>query len=170
LTLDNNTEPVETPDQPDAEDSGVIKGLRADVKDLKAQVKAAPSREVLEAEIRSELARESAIKEQLVSLGHPAGIMELVSGKLGEAEVTKESVAEALTGIGYEVDVDGAGSGDDANTGDPSSDLAKVTSLSAQVQSAAQNVPADDVGQKIAEAETPAQLAEIMAKADLLQK
>jgi hypothetical protein len=145
-----------------------MKALRKQISDLTKQVNSAPTRESIEAEVRSELARQSAISEQLIALRHPAGLAEFLQGKLGDAEVTFESVAEALRGIGYQVEVDGASSESEGeNTAGDHTDLANVTGLSAKVRSAAQGGDADDLMRKIGQTKDQAELNALMAEAGL---
>ena len=165
MTQDNDTTGVDATDE--SVDSPVMKALRQQVKDLTKLVNNAPTRESIEAEIREGLARESAISEHLVALGHPAGMSAILTGQLGDAEVTRESVTEALQGIGYQVVVDDATSEPDGEAPSQQSDLAKVTSLSAQVRTAAQSGAEDDLSKKISQAQTPADLAALMAEAGL---
>lgn len=168
MTQDNDTAGVNTPDE-STDDSGVMKALRKQIKDLENQLKSAPSRESVEAEIRTELERVSAISEQLIALGHPAGMANILKGTLGDADVTLDSVAQALQSIGYSVEVsDGTSKSGADEPSEEASNLARVTNLSAQVQSAAQGGNPDDVLQKIRSAETPGELAAIMAERDLL--
>jgi hypothetical protein len=144
-----------------------MKALRKQIKDLQSQVNSAPTRESIEAEIREGLARESAISEQLIALNHPAGLSEFLKGKLGDAEVTRESVAEALKGIGYQVEEADASEGDGTEQSAQASDLAKVSTLSSRVRSAAQGEPSDAAMQRIQGAESPEKLAAIMAELGL---
>lgn len=167
MTQDNDTAGVNDTSDGSTDDSGVMKALRKQIKDLENQLKSAPSRESVEAEIRTELERESAISEQLIALGHPVGMANILKGTLGDADVTLDSVAQALQSIGYSVEVPDETSKSDADESEEASNLARVTNLSAQVQSAAQGGDLDDVLQKIGQAETPAQLAAIMAEAGL---
>jgi hypothetical protein len=103
----------------------------------------------------------------LIALNHPAGLSEFLKGKLGDAEVTRESVAEALKGIGYQVEEADAPAGDGTEQSAQASDLAKVSTLSSRVRSAAQGEPSDAVMQRINKADTPAELAAIMAELGL---
>ena len=168
MTLDNHTDPTDPVDPTDPEESGVFKALRQQVKDQKKELDAAPDRTELEVEIRATLKHESAIEAELIGLGHPIGIRELVDEKLGENEVTKETVTEALIAIGYKVDeTDGAT--EESNKDTTKSGLAEVSNLSSAVQSAAQNKPSDDLAEKIASANTPEALAKVMAEAEQTQ-
>jgi hypothetical protein len=88
-------------------------------------------------------------------------------GKLGDAEVTRESVAAALTGIGYAVDIDGASSESGEEDSAQHSDLARVSNLSAQVRSAATGSTSDDLMRKISQANSQAELSALMAEAGL---
>lgn len=167
MTLDNNTEGADAQDG-SMEDSPVIKALRKQIRDLENANKSAPTRESIEAEIRTELERESAISSQLIELGHPAGMSAFLKGKL-EGDVTRESVVAALEGIGYKVEVPDAAEGSDGAAAAGQSDLARVASLSAQVASAASGASSDDIMQRINQAQTPAELQAIMAEAGALR-
>jgi hypothetical protein len=147
-----------------------MKALRKQIKDLEKLVNSAPTRESIEAEVRVELARQTAISEQLIALRHPAGLAEFLQGKLGDAEVTRESVAEALRGIGYQVEVDGASSEPEGESPtEDHTDLANVTGLSAKVRSAAQGGDEDDLMRKIALTTNQGELNALMAEAGLVQ-
>ena len=165
MTLENNTDGTDAVDE--SADSPVMKALRQQIKDLKDLVKAAPTRESIEAEIRAGLARESAISEQLIALGHPAGMSVVLNGKLGEAEVTRESVASALQSIGYKVEVDDAAQDEGNEPTVNQSDLANVSSLSAQVRSAA-GPDHSDLATKIANAQSQQEVAALMGEAGLI--
>lgn len=166
MTQENYTDGTDAVDQ-SVDDSPVMKALRKQVKDLQAQVNAAPTRESIEAEIRAGLARESAISEQLIALGHPAGMSAVLNGKLGEAEVTRESVAEALQSIGYKVEVEDAASDEGSEPVGNQSDLANVSRLSAQMQSASQPGRLDDTS-KVLATQSPEELVELMRSQGLL--
>jgi hypothetical protein len=167
LTEDNTTDAGNDQGQNDegADDSAVIRALRQELKDAQKQLKAQPSRADIEAEARAAVARESAIERELVSLKVPASVRLLVEEKLGDAEVSQEAVSEALVALGFQVTaVDEGGSGE---SGGVAAAVDAVASLGNQVQAAAQNVQTDDLGAKIAAAETPEQLAQIMRDAGL---
>jgi len=165
LTQDNDTDTADAGEV--GEDSPVMKAMRSQIKELERALKAAPDRESLAAELRAELARDSAIESELIRFGHPKGILEVVKGKLGDAEVSSEGVAEALKGIGYEVDVDGAASPSDDQS-ESQSDLARVASLSAEVQSAASGgVP--DILTQINQADSREALRKIAADGGFLE-
>ena len=169
MTQDNYTDATDAVDQ-SVEDSPVIKALRKQIKDLQAQVNSAPARESIEAEIRSQLARESAISTLLIELGHPAGMSAVVNGKLGDAEASRETVAEALQSLGYQV-VEAEAS-EDAGEG-PSqqlADLAKVTDLSSQVRAASQGSNLASEVEKIAQAQTPEELVRLAAEGGWLDQ
>ena len=88
-------------------------------------------------------------------LGHPEGMLETVKAKVGDAEVNRDAVAQALTSIGYKVaDDNDASSADAEDSAQANEALAKVSSLSSEVSSAAQNPPADQAKRKISEAKT----------------
>ena len=93
---------------------------------------------------------------------------DLLQGRLGETEVTRESVAEALRSIGYQVEIDGAASNQEEQPA-PNPDLAGVADLSAQVRSAALGQDSRDIASKIAQAQTPEELARLAAEGGFLQ-
>lgn len=161
MTQDNDNSAAVTQDESNS-DSPVIQQLRQQVKQLTDQVKAQPDRAAIEAEIRSELKRNQAIEIELTNLGHPAGMTGTVAGQLGESEVSRETVADALRAIGYTIqDESDGGSGDDGDAVDQG-DLATVTDLSRQVSSAASGTQTPSVEQQIAGAKSREELAAIM--------
>jgi hypothetical protein len=167
LAQDDYTEVAEG-QQDESMDSPVMKALRKQIKDLTQLVNNAPTRESIEAEIRAQLDRNSAISEQLIALGHPAGMSEVIRGQLGEGEVTLESVASALQTIGYKVEVANGPEGEDTVQDTTSSDLANISNLSAQVRSAAGGDVRMDGVSKVNQASTQAELIELMRKDGLL--
>lgn len=164
MTEDNTTESVDKQDSGDAEDSTLVKDLRKQIRDLSKEVKAAPSRSDIEAEVRASVARQTAIESELVALDMPAGLLETVEGKLGGKEVTAEAVAETLTAIGFVLtdtdDGDVEDDGADAN-------LADVANLGSQVAQAAKAQRGDNLADLINSAESPEELADIMREAGL---
>ncbi len=168
MTEDNNTETSESTEGSESQDSGgsedspVIKQLRQQLKDAQKELKSVPSRTELEADIRAAVQRESAIEQQLVAAGQPSGLRPLVEEKLGDAEVTPEGVTEALKAIGFET----TASDDSGTEGEQSAeDLSGVANLSNQVANAANQQTDSNLTEKINAAETPQELAQIMAEA-----
>lgn len=156
MAQDNTTEGTETQDE--STDNELIRSLREQLKEKDKQLKSAPTRESVEAEIRTELERESAISEQLVALGHPKGMSAVLKGKLKEdAEVTRDSVAEALTSIGYEVEVEGAATESESEKSVNQEGLAKVSELSAKVRTTASGDAPDPIA-RLNQAATQADL------------
>lgn len=169
MTDETGTDTVDTPDE--SNDSPVISELRKTIRDLEKQVKSAPSRESIEAELREVLARESAIAGHLGDLGHPAGMAATVNGWLGDAEATREGVVEALRGKGYEVDVASASSDSaGSETGQDTTQLANVSDLSTRVGAAAQGDSRVDPIQQINEAKTPEELAAVAKRLGFLEQ
>lgn len=168
LTQEASTERDQPTDE-SSEDSEVLNTVRKRNRELEKELKSRPTRDELEAEIRTELERENAISEQLVALGHPKGLSEFLKGRLEEdAEVSREAVALALQGIGYQVEVDGAAEQSEGR--EPSSqetELAGVANLSAQVRSAASGEvdPSAALAKKINAATTPQELEQAMREA-----
>ena len=164
MTQDNYTDATDAVDQ-SVDDSPVIKALRKQIKDLEAITKNAPTRESIEAEVRQELERKSAISTLLIELGHPAGMSAVVNGTLGDAEVSRESVANALRSIGYQVE--DADAPVDEGSEPPSqklADLAKVSDLSSQVRAASQGSSLASEIEKIAQAQSPEELVRLAAE------
>ena len=165
LTLDNTDAAVDAQDE--TQDSPVMKALRSQVRDLKKQLKATPDRETLADELRSELARDNSIISKLEGYGYPEGILDTVKAKLGEGEVTDETVTNALTSIGFKIADSDAVSDDAGSESTAGSELVDVTSLSGQVATAASNVAPDTVMDEINSADTPEEVAAAMEKAGL---
>jgi hypothetical protein len=168
LTVESYTEETGAEDL-SIDDSPIIKALRTQIRDLEKAVKAAPSRESIEAEIRTELERTKAISEQLIALGHPVGMAAVLQGRLGDADVTADAVAEALRGIGYQVEIGGAPEGNGEQPAAVNSQLAQVANLSAQVSTASASTPASFLD-RINSAKDSAELNAIMAEAGELQQ
>ena len=169
MPQDDNTKAADDQQAKDDE-SSVIKTLREENRKLAKELKAAPDRETIVAEIKDGLTRDLAIEAQLISFGHPAGILEVVKGKLGDADVSPETVTKALESVGYKVDVEDATSDNDSedSESEANADLVKVTSLSAEVQSAAKGKTTVDVTTRIAQAKNQDEINKIMAEAGLL--
>lgn len=169
MPQDDDTKAADDQQEKDDE-SSVIATLRSENRKLAKELKAAPDRKTIVAEIKDGLVRDTAIEAQLISFGHPAGILEVVKGKLGDADVSPETVTKALESVGYKVDVEGATSEDDSDDSESeaNADLVKVTSLSAEVQSAAKGKTTADVTTRIAQAKDQDEVNKIMAEAGLL--
>lgn len=166
MTQDNSTEASEaTGESGSDENSPIIRELRQQIKEMQRELKAVPNRTELEAELRAQVRRESAIEAELVHFGHPAGIRSVVEDKLGDAEVTRESVAAALKAVGYEVTADDSDS--DGPSVEANSALEGVTQLSSQVQSAAQKKGTEDFYDGLNKTDTPAELAAYMREKGL---
>ncbi len=131
------------------QESGVIKAMRIQIKDLEKALKTAPDAEALRAEFKAEQAKNTAVIKQLVAYGQPEGLSETIASKV-EGEVTEESVLGALKSIGLDA-VETEGSVEEA---DPNAALAEVSGLSGEVSAAANANPAVTGLQSIAEAET----------------
>lgn len=169
MTEDNTTETSESQEGAESQDSGssedspVIKQLRQQLKDAQKELKSVPSRSEVEADIRQAVERESAIEQQLVAAGQPSGLRPLVEEKLGDAEVTSEGVVEALKAIGFEVTASNDGGAEE--TQQSADNLSEVANLGNQVAQAANQQTTDNLTDKINAAETPEELARIMAEA-----
>lgn len=164
MTEDNTTEAnqAEGENQSD-ENNALIKDLRKQIKDQAAQLKAQPNASDLEEKIRAKVKRESSIEQHLVAFNVPKSVRELVEGTLGDAEITAEAVAEALTAKGFEVtnSTEGEAGSDSAKS------LAAVTNLGDQVANASKADPLRSLSEKIANAKTPEELESVMAEAEL---
>lgn len=158
MTEDNITEIDETSGDNDPGDSAVLKDLRSKYNEAVKQLKAQPSRSEIEAEIRAAVLRESAIESQLVAAGQPKGLRPLVEEKLGDAEVSPEGVAEALKAIGFETASTEGGT-------QQSDDLSEMSELSGSLQATVTGKDLSDVDQKLANAQTPAEIDAIMREA-----
>ena len=168
LTQELDTEGV--PVTEEGSESSVLNGVRKELREAKAELKSRPDRDELRAELKAELAGDTAIETLLEGFGHPKGILETIKGKLGDGEATVETVAAALTSIGYKVDVEGAASSEEVvKEDDPATELAKVSQLSAEVQATAKGKTTVDVTEQIAAANTEGEVNAIMAKAGLLE-
>ena len=149
-----------------ADESGVIKALRIQLKEQEKELKARPAREDLESEIRTQLKRESDIAALLTKQGQPGGLAEFAILKIGDQEVTEESVAGFLQGLGFDA---GSVSSDGQNAASPNQQLAEVTDLASRVSAAASNAPAGNLEDRIAKAQSLAEIETIMAEAGALQ-
>jgi hypothetical protein len=168
LTLENHTDPADASGE-GGDDSGVIKALRKQVNDLQKELKSRPDRDVLLSEFQVEQARNSEIVDQLISLRHPKGMLDAVKGRIdGEADITQEVVAKALTDIGYQVEVGGDGSSQVDDSTQVQAELAGVADLSAQVQSAAGSGNPASILDRINQAESQAEIAKIAAEGGFL--
>jgi hypothetical protein len=168
LTDDNTTDAVEgAGESTSEEDSDLVKDLRKQLKDKARELKSAPSRSEIEADIRASVAREKAIESQLTALKLPAGLSETVEGKLGDAEVTREKVVEVLTAIGFTIAE--STDGGESQPQQTAEDLAAVASLGNQVANAASQPDSDNLTDKVNQAESTAEIAELMREAGLGQ-
>ena len=149
-----------------ADESGVIKALRIQLKEQEKELKARPAREDLESEIRTQLKRESDIAALLTKQGQPSGLAEFAILKIGDQEVTEESVAGFLQGVGLTAN---PVSSDSQTSASQTSTLAEVTDLASRVSAAASNAPAGNLEDRIAKAQSLAEIETIMAEAGALQ-
>jgi hypothetical protein len=149
-------------------ESGVMKALRKQIRDLEGELKSRPSRDSLEAELRSQLEREKAAASQLVEKGHPAGLAELMLQKIdSDADITEEVVDGFLKGLGYESQAPQSESKSEPS--EQERQLAEVTQLSRQVSVAATGEQTDDVMKRIGEAKSVSELAAIAAQGGFAQ-
>jgi hypothetical protein len=160
------TEEIDQNVEVSTEDSGTLKALRAQIKNLEKELDARPAREELESQIRASLRREEDAAAQLIALGQPGGLARFALSEIGDAEVNEESVAAFLKGLGYDAK---PVSEEIEQTPSPAQQLAEVTDLGRRVSTAANNAPAG-VGERIRAANSVAELEAIMAEADLLSQ
>jgi hypothetical protein len=163
-----------TPEVPVVGDeTPLIKSLRKQLKELQ---KNTPSRAQIEAEVRAEIRREQDLADTLIALGHPAAASSWVLPKLGDRPADFDNVSAILADAGYEPGQTAPASSRPtaptqptpaAPTVDPN--LRAVSSLSAQVATVVSGGPKTAM-QRIAEAQTPAELAAIAAEHGFLQE
>lgn len=171
MTVDNTPEIEETQEESALDEAtGLVRDLRNQIKALNRELQSQPKRSELEAEFRAAVARERAIEAELGRLNLPVGLSELIEAKLGEREVTAEAVAEVLTAVGFQVTAGTEGGAAPEEAGNPLADqLSGVANLGSQVAQVASGISPDNLTDKINAAETPAELAAIMAEAGLGQ-
>ena len=151
-------------------ESSVLNGVRKELREAKAELKARPDRDTMRVELKAELAGDTKIETLLEGFGHPKGMLDTIKGKLGESEATAETVAAALASTGYSVEVEGAVSTETESVeSGTETELAKVSRLSAEVQATAKKGTTVDVTDQIAAADTQEEVNTIMAKAGLLE-
>ena len=158
-------EEIDRNDDSSTEDSGVIKALRIQLKELEKDLKSRPAREDLESEIRAQLKRESDAAALLTEQGQPGGLARDLLFEIGDAEITAEAVSGYLQGRGFQV----APVSSDGQEQTPDQHLAEVTSLASAVTAAASGASADSVSQRIAKAQSPAELEAIMEEIGAVQ-
>lgn len=147
------------------DESGVLRALRSQIRDLEKELKTRPVREDLELEIRNQQKRESSVAALLTEQGHPAGLARFALSEIGEADLTAEAVQGFLKGIGYDSN---PASSEGQEPSAQSQQLAEVSSLAARVSSAASSGPAG-LSERIAGAKDLAELNAIMVEAGALQ-
>lgn len=165
MTQNQNTEPVDAPSE---DGSAVIKALRAQIRDLEKDLKAAPDAESIIAEYEAGRQRTGAVEAALVSQGVPKGIAPLVQDKLGESEVTDESVAKILADLGFQAEEDQGASGQGERGTSREEALPGVTELGTQVRAAAQGGSAASIMQQINAATSRGEVAKIAEEAGFL--
>lgn len=122
------------------EESGVLKALRRQVKDLQRELEARPDRDALLTEIRAEQARVDAISKQVEAMGHPGALSAVLTDRV-EGDVTEETVKSALKELGLEASPASAETPSDVDRNAKA--LAEVSSLSGQLGSAGGGDPPD---------------------------
>jgi hypothetical protein len=153
------TEEIDHNEDSSTDESGLIKALRLQLKDQEKELKARPAREDLESEIRAQLKRESDAAALLIEQGHPSGLARFMLSEIGDAEITGETVSGFLKGLGFDAE---PVSSDEGEQPAPSQDLAEVASLASRVSSAASGVSIDQVSERIANADSVAEITRIM--------
>jgi hypothetical protein len=158
------TEEIDQNVDESTDESGVIKALRIQLKEAQKDLKSRPAREDLESEIRAQLKRESDAAALLTEQGHPSGLARFMLSEIGDAEITAEAVSGFLQGLGFPEPVSSEG-----QEQSPNQQLAEVTSLASAVTAAASGASADSVNQRIAKAQSPAELEAIMEEIGAVQ-
>lgn len=145
------------------------------VKDLRAQLKARPKEDEVQKRIDNAVAealsardRDDAIKSVLIARDVPAGVSELVAKKLGESDVTEESVAEVLTTIGFDASPSGGDSSEKATEPVKAEALAGVTDLANQVKTSGEGGSTAPVADQFNAAQSREEILEIAAREGLL--
>lgn len=148
-----------------SEDNELIRSLRSQLKEKDKLLKATPNVADLEEQAYTKAKRRVDIESQLVGLGQPQAVRKLIEEKLEEAEaIDREVVAEALRAEGFNI-ADEPEGGDGSQRA--SENLGDVSALSNQVANASKNEPGDDLTERINNAQTPEEVAQIMREADL---
>lgn len=164
---EDNTTPMEETTGGSGDDSGLVKGLRVQIRDLQSELKSRPDRDSLWAEFQAEQQVNTAVEAALTSFGYPAGIRDTIKAKLGDGEVTREAVGQALASIGFNVNPD-AVTGQGGEADQARKDLAQVSSLSGQVQAAAGSGSGPNILDRIANATSQEELRAIAAEGGFL--
>lgn len=154
---EDNTAGTEGTSEGGSDDNAVIKALRAQIRDLEKEVKAAPDEQSLRQAWEAEQATNAALDAELTSFGIPTGIRDSVKVQLGEEEITRENVGKALTGLGFELAEAASGSEkEDA----PQGQFAQVTKVAGAVQ-AATGGPGPSDADRIANAKSREEIKQI---------
>lgn len=148
------------------EDSGVIKALRQQIKDLKADLDARPAREDLEVQVRNQLKREQDAAALLIERGQPQGLAEFMLTKIGDAEITAEAVSTFLQGLGIDTE---PVSSDEPEAVSQHQQLAETVALASRVSAAASGASADEMTARIAQAQSMQELEAIMDEIGAVQ-
>lgn len=148
------------------DESGVIKALRKQIKDVERERDSRFTREDLESEFRTQLRREADTAALLTAQGHPSGLAKYMLQEIGDAEITPETVSGFLQGLGFESK---PASSEGEQPASQAQQLADVTTLASRVSAAAINTPAGDVTARIAAAQNQAEVNAIMEEIGALQ-
>jgi len=148
------------------DDSPVMKALRSQIRDLEKALKDRPAPEEVESKLRNQLKREADAAALLTKQGQPSGLAEFMLSKIGDQEVSEQSVAGFLQGLGFDAK---PASDDGQETAPATQQLAEVADLAGRVSAAASNAPVGNLEDRIAKATTRAEIDAIMAEAGLMQ-
>lgn len=171
MTEEQHTE-VETTEgaETSGEDNELIRSLRAQIKEKDKALKAVPNVTEVEQRGYEKAKRDISIESQLVALGQPKAVRKLIEEKLEDAEaISREVVAEALKAEGFDIAEEPEGGEESQQGQQTAEDLAQVANLGNQVANAANQQTGNKLDEKIANAETPAELAQIMREAGQAQ-
>ena len=177
MTTDSRTDPLEE-DQLDLdkeedydymdEGSQTLHDLRIEHREVKKKLK---EQKAMEAQVLAEVTRDFTIERKLKALGHPAGMLETVKGKLKEgAPVSQASVRAALIAVGFDeesVDQSSQVSGNTVKTPPGTPAPEPGSALNAEITRLVAGESNPDVSARIANAETPEELEEVMRDAGL---
>ena len=155
----------ETEKQEGQEDeSGVIKALRQQVKDLQSELKNRPDSPDIDALVSERVQRRDAARDVLVSQGYSPKMTDLVLKNL-DGDVTEENVTSFLDSIGLE-----AQSGEPEQKKPEPRPVSSVADLASQVASAsAKDKVGDQTLKALNEAKNQAEIDALMRQAGLAQ-
>ena len=176
MTEETNTDSTDGATGVDGVESGLVKSMRKQIRDLEKTV-SANDPEALEERIRTEVKRESEVAELMDKAGYPK-LTATVLAKV-EGDVTAESVTAALADLGLTAQgsADDDDDTEDSSKPKPGSEITEVTpglvgdvaNLGSDLNAATANAGKTDPLKDIGEAETMADLTAIAAAEGFLQ-